>query len=73
MIWTTLPTSLSRTKNWASQMTLQVRFRYLDHMVLGNDTVLEIGKLQVELAPWTSPTSRGKSRAISNDHTFSIK
>jgi hypothetical protein len=33
----------------------------------------EIGKLQAELAPWTSPTSRGKLRAISDDHTFSIK
>jgi len=33
----------------------------------------EIGKLRAELAPWTSLTSRGKLRAISNDHTFSIK
>ncbi|KAG8219773.1 hypothetical protein J3R82DRAFT_745 [Butyriboletus roseoflavus] len=33
----------------------------------------EIAKLQTELAPWTSPTSRGKSRAISDDHTFSVK
>jgi hypothetical protein len=54
-------------------MTLQVRFRCLDHVVLGDDIVPEIGKLQAELAPWTSPTSRGKLRAISDDHTFSIK
>ncbi|KAF8560320.1 hypothetical protein OG21DRAFT_1594239 [Imleria badia] len=33
----------------------------------------EIGKLRAELAPWTSPTSHGKLRAISDDHTFSIK
>jgi len=36
-------------------------------------TVPEIGKLQADLAPWTSLTSRGKLRAISNDHAFSIK
>ncbi|KAF8445896.1 hypothetical protein L210DRAFT_881927 [Boletus edulis BED1] len=33
----------------------------------------EIAKLQAKLAPWTSPTSRGKSRATSKDHPFSIK
>lgn len=39
----------------------------------GCDTPPEIGKLQAELAHWTSPTSRGKLRAVSDDHTFSIK
>lgn len=55
-------------------MTLQVRSRSLNHVVLGDEShITEIAKLQAELAPWTSPTSRGKLRAISDDHTFSIK
>ncbi|KAG9314326.1 hypothetical protein JVU11DRAFT_5117 [Chiua virens] len=33
----------------------------------------EIERLRTELVPWTSPSSRGKLRAISDDHTFSIK
>ena len=48
-------------------------FRYLVHMVLGDDTVPEIRQLQAALTPWTSLTSHGKLRAISNDRTFSIK
>lgn len=55
-------------------MTLQVRSRFLDRVVLTDETHFpEIGKLQSELSPWTSPTSRGKLRAISDDRTFSIK
>lgn len=55
-------------------MTLQVRSRTLDHVVRGDHMHLsEMAKLQAELAPWTSPTARGKLRAISDDHTFSVK
>lgn len=55
-------------------MTLQVRSRSLAGVGLGDEPyVTEIAKLQAELAPWTSHTSRGKLRAISDDHTFSVK
>lgn len=55
-------------------MILQVSSRSLDCVVPGDEIrIPEIGKLQSELTPWTSLTSRGKLRAISDDHTFSIK